>query len=84
MQGAGAYGVSKTALVGLTNVLAKECGHMGVRVNCVAPGVIKTSFSEKVSIENKKKFCHLSGGKIIGNLCSLHLSYIFHTFYSKN
>ncbi|XP_068712521.1 dehydrogenase/reductase SDR family member 4-like, partial [Montipora foliosa] len=47
MLGAGAYGVSKTALVGLTNVLAKECGHMGVRVNCVAPGVIKTSFSEK-------------------------------------
>ncbi|XP_068724517.1 dehydrogenase/reductase SDR family member 4-like isoform X2 [Montipora capricornis] len=46
MQGIGAYNVTKTALVGLTNVLAKECGHMGVRVNCVAPGVIKTRFSE--------------------------------------
>ncbi|XP_068725756.1 dehydrogenase/reductase SDR family member 4-like isoform X2 [Montipora capricornis] len=44
--GIGAYNVTKTALVGLTNVLAKECGHMGVRVNCVAPGVIKTRFSE--------------------------------------
>ncbi|XP_068700677.1 dehydrogenase/reductase SDR family member 4-like isoform X2 [Montipora foliosa] len=45
-RGLGAYGVSKTALVGLTKVLADECGHMGVRVNCVAPGIIKTKFSE--------------------------------------
>jgi len=48
-QGLGAYGVSKTALLGLAKVLANECGHMGVRVNCVAPGIIKTRFSEAVS-----------------------------------
>lgn len=42
----GAYCVSKTALVGLTKVLAEECGHMGVRINCIAPGIIKTNFSE--------------------------------------
>ncbi|XP_074617000.1 dehydrogenase/reductase SDR family member 4-like isoform X1 [Acropora palmata] len=42
----GAYCVSKTALVGLTKVLAEECGHMGVRINCIAPGMIKTNFSE--------------------------------------
>ncbi|KAK2559702.1 Dehydrogenase/reductase SDR family member 4 [Acropora cervicornis] len=46
----GAYCVSKTALVGLTKVLAEECGHMGVRINCIAPGIIKTNFSEAINI----------------------------------
>ncbi|KAL9975288.1 hypothetical protein ACROYT_G012438 [Oculina patagonica] len=46
MQGLGAYSISKTALLGLTKVLSNECAHMGVRVNCVAPGIIKTRFSE--------------------------------------
>lgn len=48
-QGLGAYCVSKTALLGLTKVLAQECGNMGVRVNSIAPGIIKTRFSEAVS-----------------------------------
>ena len=48
-QGLGAYSISKTALLGLTKVLAIECAQMGVRVNCVAPGIIKTRFSEAVS-----------------------------------
>ena len=48
-QGFGAYSISKTALLGLTKVLAIECAQMGVRVNCVAPGIIKTRFSEAVS-----------------------------------
>jgi dehydrogenase/reductase SDR family protein 4 len=42
----GAYSVSKTALVGLTKVLAKDVGAKGIRVNCVAPGIIQTAFSE--------------------------------------
>ncbi|KAI0235131.1 Dehydrogenase/reductase SDR family member 4 [Lamellibrachia satsuma] len=41
----GAYSVSKTALLGLTKVLAEECAPEGIRVNCLAPGFIKTSFS---------------------------------------
>ena len=48
-QGLGAYSISKTALLGLTKVLAIECAQVGVRVNCVAPGIIKTRFSEAVS-----------------------------------
>lgn len=48
MQGLGAYSVSKTALLGLVKVLANECGQMGVRVNGVAPGIIKTKFSEAI------------------------------------
>ena len=42
----GLYGVSKTALVALTKLLANELGAQGIRVNCVAPGIIRTRFAE--------------------------------------
>lgn len=48
MQGISAYGVTKTALLGLTKALATSCAHHGVRVNCIAPGIIKTDFSKAV------------------------------------
>uniref|UniRef100_A0A4W3ICR5 Dehydrogenase/reductase 4 n=1 Tax=Callorhinchus milii TaxID=7868 RepID=A0A4W3ICR5_CALMI len=41
----GAYAVSKTALLGLTRVLAEELAPANIRVNCVAPGLIRTNFS---------------------------------------
>lgn len=45
----GPYSVSKTALFGLTRVLADELAVDGIRVNCIAPGLIKTKFSSAVS-----------------------------------
>lgn len=44
--GLGIYSVSKAALNMLTKVMAKEWGVDGIRVNAVAPGLIKTKFSE--------------------------------------
>jgi NAD(P)-dependent dehydrogenase (short-subunit alcohol dehydrogenase family) len=41
----GAYAVSKTALIGLAKSLALEWGPRGVRVNCLAPGIVKTEFA---------------------------------------
>lgn len=41
----GHYAITKTALVALTKVLAKELLDDGIRVNCVCPGLIKTIFS---------------------------------------
>lgn len=37
-----AYSASKAALIGLTRALSKELGPSGIRVNCIAPGVIET------------------------------------------
>lgn len=44
--GIGAYGVTKTALLGLTKALAQSLAHRGIRVNGIAPGVIRTDFSK--------------------------------------
>ncbi len=41
----GAYGISKAAEIGMTRHLAVEWGPSNVRVNCIAPGVIRTSFA---------------------------------------
>jgi len=41
----GAYGISKAADFSLCRSLAGEWGPKGVRVNCVAPGLIKTDFA---------------------------------------
>jgi dehydrogenase/reductase SDR family protein 4 len=41
----GAYGVSKAAVIHLTKTFAKELAVGGVRVNCIAPGLVDTAFS---------------------------------------
>ncbi|CAD1473869.1 unnamed protein product, partial [Heterotrigona itama] len=44
----GAYCVSKTALLGLNQVAAATLAPEGIRVNCIAPGVIKTKLSQMI------------------------------------
>ena len=41
----GAYGLSKAADMQLCRNLAAEWGHANIRVNCLAPGLIKTDFA---------------------------------------
>jgi NAD(P)-dependent dehydrogenase (short-subunit alcohol dehydrogenase family) len=44
--GLGIYNITKAAVIHLTKQLALELGPQGIRVNAVAPGVIKTRFAE--------------------------------------
>ena len=46
-----AYSATKGAIIALTKALAKELGPSGVRVNCVAPGVILTDMCASVDPE---------------------------------
>ena len=39
----GPYSVSKTALIGLTKALGAETAADNIRVNCVAPGVVRST-----------------------------------------
>jgi len=43
-----AYGTSKAAVIHLTKQFAAELGEMGIRVNCIAPGPVRTKLAAAV------------------------------------
>jgi len=46
-----AYCAAKAGMVALTQVLAAEWARHGIRVNCVAPGVLRTEATERMTRE---------------------------------
>uniref|UniRef100_A0A7E4ZRA3 Dehydrogenase/reductase SDR family member 4 n=1 Tax=Panagrellus redivivus TaxID=6233 RepID=A0A7E4ZRA3_PANRE len=53
--GIGVYSVTKTTLLGLTKMLATELAPLNIRVNGIAPGVIKTKMSSAIIDEDTGK-----------------------------
>jgi NAD(P)-dependent dehydrogenase (short-subunit alcohol dehydrogenase family) len=50
----GAYGISKAADMQLTRSLAVEWGPKNIRVNCVAPGLVRTDFARALWEDEKR------------------------------
>lgn len=50
-----AYSASKTAIEGMTRSMAVDLAQFGVRVNCVAPGFIKTPMTAKALDSDKER-----------------------------
>ena len=62
----GHYAITKTALVAMTKILAKELMEDDVRVNCVCPGLIKTKFSNSLWSSDEKRAADGMGVKRLG------------------
>ena len=53
--GASAYATSKGAIMTFTRGMAKELGPKGIRVNCVCPGMISTTFHDTFTKDEVRK-----------------------------
>lgn len=60
------YSASKAGLIGLTKALSKEVGEFGVRVNCVAPGMIDTKMTSIFSGKEKDELAKQTSLQRIG------------------
>ncbi|MEB4673596.1 SDR family oxidoreductase [Enterobacteriaceae bacterium G50] len=49
-----AYAASKAAMMGLTRSLAREVGRFGIRVNCLAPGLIESDMIQAIPEQKLK------------------------------
>lgn len=80
----GPYSMAKAAIEGMTKVLSKEEGPHGVRVNCIAPGLIETEMGRRLvkareNVDIKDLYARFPFGRVgqvedIGNLAAFFCS----------
>lgn len=58
--GASLYATSKAAVLCFTRAMAKELGPQGIRVNCLCPGMINTSFHDRFTKPEGREALHRS------------------------
>jgi NAD(P)-dependent dehydrogenase (short-subunit alcohol dehydrogenase family) len=63
-----AYTASKSAVEGMTRAMAVELSPLGVRVNCIAPGFIKTEMSSKAMTNDPERKKKVYGRTPIGRM----------------
>lgn len=63
----GAYGITKAADMALVRNLAVEWGKNNIRINCIAPGLVKTDFARALW-ENPKMCSHLENMTPLGRI----------------
>lgn len=63
-----AYVASKHGIIGLTKTSALECAKLGIRVNAVCPGAIKTSMIDRITGNKKEVEEQFAGMEPIGRL----------------
>jgi NAD(P)-dependent dehydrogenase (short-subunit alcohol dehydrogenase family) len=61
----GIYGMTKAAVISMTQTLAQEVGGTGIRVNAIAPGLVQTRFAAAL-VENEELRKHIVDRTVVG------------------
>lgn len=61
----GVYGMTKAAVISMTQTLAQELGGSGIRVNAIAPGLVETRFSTAL-VQNEELRSRIVGRTALG------------------
>ena len=67
----GAYAITKAADIQMAKNLAREFGPDNVRINCIAPGLVKTDFARGLW-ENPENLKHSVSGACLGRIGQPH------------
>ena len=61
----GVYGMTKAAIISMTQTLSQEVGASGIRVNAIAPGLVETRFSAAL-VQNDEVRQHVVDRTVLG------------------